>query len=68
MKKIKVIKKGSASVTDERVNTVVDRSPVKSSGREAVKTIESWIADCRERTESETRRAFAELSGLKFRH
>ena len=68
MNKIKVIKKGAAGEPDNRVNAVKEKSPLKSNGREAIKTVESWITDWRARTESETRRAFAELTSLKLRN
>ena len=66
MNKIKVIKKGAARESDNRFNSVEEKSPPESKGRDAIKTVESWVADWRARTESETHCAFAALSGLKF--
>ena len=68
MNKIKVIKKGAAREPDNRFNSVEEKSPPESKGRDAIKTVESWVADWRARTESETRRAFAELTSLKLRN
>jgi predicted AAA+ superfamily ATPase len=66
MNKIKVIKKGAGQEADKRVNSVEERSPIKSNGRETVKTVEGWIADWRASAESEARRAIAELTGLRL--
>jgi hypothetical protein len=68
MNKIKVIKKVAVVELDNRVNAIEEKRPLKSNGRDAIKTVESWIADWRARTESETRRAFAELTSLKLRN
>ena len=69
MKNIKVIKKDAVSKPDGQVEKVEEEKTLsRSKGRNAIKTIENWIAEWRCRTEIETRRAMSELNNLKLKN
>ena len=49
MNKIKVIKKESAIKPKEQIKPVDERKSSKSKGRDAIKTVETWITEWRNR-------------------
>lgn len=69
MNKIRVIKKDVTSKANGQDNAVEERNVLANSkGRDAVKTVQHWIAKWHSRTETETRRASGELGNLKLKN
>ena len=66
MSQIRVIKKSATGEAADKLKTVEEKLPLEFKRRDAIETIENWVADWREQTEIKTRRAFDELTNLKF--
>lgn len=66
MSKIRVIKKSATGEAAVELKTVEETSSPKSKRRDAIETIENWVADWRTQTEIKTRRAFDELTNFKL--
>lgn len=66
MNKIRVIKKSATGEAAGELKTVEENLPLKSKRRDAIETVENWVADWRKQTEIETRRAFDELTSFKL--
>ncbi len=66
MSKIKVIKKNTISEYNPSFNTTKVKLKPKSKQQEMVETIENWISDCRQNTETKTQNALEGLTRLKL--
>jgi dipeptidase len=66
MSKIKVIKKNTISESNHSFNTTKVKLKQKSKQQEMVETIENWISDCRQSTETKTRNALEGLTRLQL--
>lgn len=59
--KIKVIKKGTKPVVEEKALT--DKKTAKQSAREMVETVTNWVSDFQQRRRDETKQAIENLFG-----
>jgi hypothetical protein len=66
MSKIKVIKKNTISESNQSFNTTKVKLKPKSKQQMMVETIENWISDCRQSTETKTRNALEGLTRLQL--
>jgi len=68
MSKIKVIKKNTISESNQSFNTTKVKVKLKPKSKQQmmVETIENWISDCRQSTETKTRNALEGLTRLQL--